>query len=179
MTLHSELRFDHATLGYAHNQLDRLANARDHESIIPALMADPSARAYAFSGDRVLLRSGEEDADPRFTLHERQGFGEPTDTVFLGRSDEGGTFAVRFDPPAEESEGTPNTEDLRSMATSGATAPEVLGILAEAKALLHWHRSHQLLRHLRTSVRTWSPGAGAGNCPSVRDRRIFPGRIPW
>ena len=137
------LRFHHAELGYVGNRLDRLANAREHESTIPALLADPLARAFAFSGDRVLLRVPEPDSDPRFSMKELRGFGTPTETVFLGRDDEGGVFALRFDPPAEESEGAPPTGDLRSMATAGFTTPEVLGMLAEAKALLHWHRSHQ------------------------------------
>ena len=136
-------RFDLSTLGYAHNGLDRLANARDHESVIPALMADPAARAYAISGERVLLRRTVDDPNPRFTLPELRSFGDATETVFLGRDEEGGVFAMRFDPPAEESEGAPSTNDLRSMATSGSTEAGVLGILAEAKALLHWHRSHR------------------------------------
>ena len=143
MTLQPDISFDHTVLGYAHNTLDRLANSREHESVIPALMADPSARAYAFSGDRVLLRAGSVGSDPSFGLHELRGFGEPTETVFLGRDDEGGVFAFRFDSPADESEGMPDTDDLRSMATSGVMNPEVLGVLAEAKAILHWHRSHR------------------------------------
>lgn len=137
------MRFHHAELGYVGNRLDRLANAREHASTIPALLADPSARAFVFSGDRVLLRSPEPDPDPRFGMTELRGLGTPTETVFLGRDDEGGVFALRFDPPAEESEGSPPTDDLRSMATAGQATPEVLGMLAEAKALLHWHRSHQ------------------------------------
>lgn len=137
------LRFDMSSLGYAHNGLDRLANARDHESVIPALLADPSARAYAFSGDRILLRTEAGDADPCFTMAEIRGFGQPTETVFLGRDEAGGVFGLRFDPPSEESEGAPPTSDLRSMATSRTFDPGVLGVLAEAKALLHWHRSHQ------------------------------------
>ena len=143
MTFASDLQFDHATLGYAHNRLDRLANARDHESVIPALLADPSARAYVFSDDRIVLRTQEAGADTCFTMPEVRGFGIPTETVFLGRDEEGGVFAMRFDPPAEESEGTPDTTDLRTMATAGTATPSVLGILAEAKALLHWHRSHR------------------------------------
>lgn len=143
MTSEHALLFDHQILGFAHNRLDRLANDRDHESVIPALFADPAARAYAFSGDRVLLRGEDAQADPCFSLAELHGFGVPTETVFLGRDDNGGVFALRFEPPAEDSEGAPPANDLRSLATAGITSPGVLGILAEAKALLHWHRSHR------------------------------------
>ena len=137
------VRFPADGLGYAVNQLDRLAAARDHDSIIPALRASPSARVVAFAGDHVLLRSDKGATDPWFSHREAEGFGTPTDTVFLGRDDTGGIFAHRFDPAADESEGTPPTDDLRAMATAGSVPPETLGLLAEAKALLHWHRSHR------------------------------------
>ena len=137
-------QFDHATLGYADNPLDRLANLRDQASAIPALRDEAGARVLAFSGDRVLLNKpsglGE---NPWFSFGESRGLGTPTETVFLGRDTVGGIFAERFDPPPEESEGAPPTNDLRSMATAGSVPTETLGILAEAKALLHWHRSHR------------------------------------
>jgi NAD+ diphosphatase len=139
----SSVQFSHEHLGYAHNSLDRLANLRDHENAIPALLDEPAARVLALAGDRVLLRTNGDDADPWFSLAETRGFGQPTETVFLGRDERGGIFAHRFDPPAEESEGSAATNDLRTMATAGAVPPETLGILAEAKALLHWHRSHR------------------------------------
>jgi NAD+ diphosphatase len=169
------LAFDHAALGYAHNALDRLANARDHESVIPALLADPSARAYAFSGDSVLLRS-EGDADPCFGLPALRGLGVPTETVFLGRDDEGGVFALRFDPPAEESEGTLLSNDLRSMATSGETAAGVLGMLAEAKALLHWHRSHRFCATCghASAMAAWGWRRECPNCGTYHFPRTDP-----
>ncbi len=136
-------RFDHGPLGYAHNRLDRMAAARDHASSIPALLDAPETRMLAFSGDRVLLRGSQETDDPWFSQAETRGFGSSTDLVFLGRDERGGIFAVRFDPPPEESEGVAPTNDLRTMATAGRVAAETLGILAEAKAILHWHRSHR------------------------------------
>lgn len=136
------LRFDHETLGYAHNGLDRLANLRDHGHVIAGIKDEATTRTLAFVGDRVLLRD-ETPENPFFGFPEVDGFGAPTETVFLGRDERGGVFALRFDPPPEESEAAPPSTDLRTMATIASVAPEVLGMLAEAKALLHWHRSHQ------------------------------------
>ena len=138
------MNFPHKDLGYAHNGLDRLANLRDHASAIPALLDEAGARTIAFSGDRVMLRhTGGDRQDPWFSVVESRALGSPTDTVFLGRDARGGIFAHRFDPPPEESEGAPPTADLRGMATAGTVPAETLGILAEGKALLHWHRSHR------------------------------------
>ena len=136
-------RFDHGLLGFAGNPLDRMAAARDHGSSIPALIDHPDTRFIAFSDDRVLLRGAQEADDPWLRHAEVRGFGTPTETVFLGRTAEGAVFAKRFDQPADESEGAPTVRDLRSMATAGVASAETLGILAEAKALLHWHRSHR------------------------------------
>ncbi|MCW6510455.1 NAD(+) diphosphatase [Lichenifustis flavocetrariae] len=139
----SRYHFHHDHLGYAGNVLDRLAAARDHGNIIPALLDAPGTRFVAFSGDRVLLRGMPETDDPWFKRSEVQGLGVPTETVFLGRGLGGAVFAVRFDPPAEESESAPPARDLRAMATAGVAPAATLGVLAEAKALLHWHRSHR------------------------------------
>ena len=137
------LRFDHGPLGFAGNPLDRMAASRDHGSTIPALLDHPDTRFVAFSGDHVLVRGAAEAEDPWLRLAEVRGYGTPTETVFLGRTPEGAIFAKRFDPPGEVSEGAPPTRDLRSMATAGVAPAATLGILAEAKALLHWHRSHR------------------------------------
>ncbi|MDX7949778.1 NAD(+) diphosphatase [Lichenihabitans sp. Uapishka_5] len=137
------LRFHHAALGFGGNPLDRMAAARDHGSSIPALLEDPETRYVAFSGDHVLVRGPAEADDPWFRSGEVKGFGPPTETVFLGRTARMAVFAKRFDPPSDESEGAPPVRDLRSMATVGLAPPDTLGILAEAKALLHWHRSHR------------------------------------
>lgn len=136
--------FPHEILGYAQNSLDRLANLRDHASAIPALLDEAAARTVAFSGDRVLLRHHPADyQDPWFSIPEARSLGAATELVFLGRDSRGGIFAHRYGPPPEESEGAPPTNDLRSMATAGSVPPDTLGILAQAKALLHWHRSHR------------------------------------
>ncbi|MBE7186211.1 MAG: NADH pyrophosphatase, partial [Methylobacterium mesophilicum] len=128
-------------LGYAHNPLDRMANLRDDANAIPALHRDGTARVLAFAGERVLMRSRSEG--PWFSVSEAARFGDPRATVFLGRSENEGIFAYRFDSPAEGSEGAPPTDDLRTMATAGAVPPAELGMLAQAKALFHWHFSHR------------------------------------
>ena len=171
-------RFNLSALGYAHNRLNRLADARDHANAIPALLDEPSARILAFSGDRVLLRAQAEaeKEDPWFKLTETRGFGTATETVFLGRDERGAVFALRFDPPLEESEGAPPTNDLRTMATASSVPPETLGILAEAKALLHWHKSHRFCSNCghASALAAWGWRRECANCGTHHFPRTDP-----
>ena len=48
--------------------------------------------------------------------------------------------------------------DLRSIAVEGVVPPEELGILAEAKALLHWHARHRFCANCGAPTQTSSAG---------------------
>ena len=66
--------------------------------------------------------------------------------VFLGSLADAPVLATLLDGAAAElfkDDGAFEVLDLRAIAVQGAVPPDELGILAEAKALLHWHGRHR------------------------------------
>ena len=74
-----------ATLGFAHNALDRLANRRDDDAFQAGLAASPGARTLAVVGETVVVRR---DAEGRpelwFAFDEAASLGRLGQRVFLG-----------------------------------------------------------------------------------------------
>lgn len=115
-------------MAYSVNGLDRQANLRSDADFISALARKESARLLQLSGDKTLVT----DQKPLV----RAGTVPPS-SLFLGVAADGTPwFAASI---KDETEGM---LDLRSIAVSGQTAPELLGRLAQARSLLHWHEKH-------------------------------------
>ena len=67
--------------------------------------------------------------------------------------------------------------DLRSLAVQGVLPPHNLGVLAQAKSLMHWHQRAPLLLQLRRSPTTaGSPAGGANARPAGRSISRAPTR---
>jgi NAD+ diphosphatase len=143
----SEFAKSSATLGFAHNALDRLANARDDEAFQAEAAADPRARTLAVLGESVAVRRGAGGAlDLWFGFGEAEALGRAGQRVFLGRDARGPAFAVQVETEAEEPlAGHDGLEllNLRQVAAEGSVVPDDLGALAEGKSLLSWHASHR------------------------------------
>jgi NAD+ diphosphatase len=135
-----------ARTGYGANPLDRLANHRDDAPFVASLRAAKGARHLVFTGDIPLLRQRGAALDPFFTGAELPRLGTARETALLGQDETGAIFATLVDEAAPESgEGDTGlvSLDLRSLAVQGLLPAPLLGVLAQAKSLLHWHARHR------------------------------------
>jgi NAD+ diphosphatase len=133
-------------LGYVANSLERAAERRSDRDFLALLEQQPEARAYAIGGELVVMKKGAGGLDPLFTPTEARALGKSAETVFLGLLDGGGRFGIGLDPVGAEALKTRtdlHISDLRSIAVQGLTSADHLAVLAEAKALLHWHGRHR------------------------------------
>ena len=139
-----------ARTGYGANPLDRLANSRDDATFVAGLRAAPGTRHLVFTGDIPLLRQRGTALDPFFSGGELASLGSARETALLGQDEAGAIFATRLDEAAPESgEGDSGhvSLDLRSLAVQGLLAPPLLGVMAQAKSILHWHARHRFCAH--------------------------------
>jgi NAD+ diphosphatase len=133
-------------LGYSESRLDRAAEQRGDAAAIAQHADNPRAGAYAIGGEMVVLRRNGAALDPLFTPAQVRALGSPSETVFLGISDDAARFGIGLDPAAIEplkARGDLHVTDLRTIAVQGLVEPDHLPPLAEAKALLGWHARHR------------------------------------
>ena len=81
--------------------------------------------------------------------------------AFLGLDGEVPYFAALLDQRAPEDQGHSDiaTLDLRTLAVQALLPPHVLGRLAQAKRLMHWHQRHRFCSNCGTKL-----AAGAKFC---------------
>jgi NAD+ diphosphatase len=135
-----------ARTGYGANPLDRLANSRDDATFVASLRAAADTRHLVFTGDIPLLRQRGTALDPFFTGGELADLGTARETALLGQDEGGAIFATLLEAAAAESgEGDTGLVnlDLRSLAVQGLLVPPLLGVMAQAKSILHWHARHR------------------------------------
>ena len=135
-----------ARTGYGLNLLDRLAGRRDEAGLVESLGAKPGTRHVAFSGDIPLLKQTPTGLDPFFQPAELRGLGRLGETALLGEDEKGAVLATLIETAAAESGESatgPLALDLRSLAVQGLLAPPLLGLMAQAKSLLHWPSRHR------------------------------------
>jgi len=158
-----------ATLGFAHNDLDRLAHRRDDAGFQAEAAAAPAARTLAVLGDGVLLKRGRDGSmDPWFRFDEAAGLGRTGQRGFLGVDARGPVFAVTVDPgPADILAANPHLAlfNLRQVAVDGSVSAADLGALAEGKALIAWHATHGFCGRCGTPTRSSASG-WRRECPS-------------
>ncbi|MBA5776114.1 NAD(+) diphosphatase [Stappia sp. F7233] len=136
---------------YAGNRLERLSEHRGDARWLAEHMNSPAARFVCFCSEKPVINLGEGGKGPLTSLHERAlgaRFGMvDVETVLLGfeRESRSPIFATSLPAGEEEIEaaGPLKLIDIRSLAIQGALSPEELGILAQARALSHWHSTHR------------------------------------
>jgi NAD+ diphosphatase len=138
--------------------LDRLSERRDDSEFFRDLRAHPASRVVLMSEDAPLFASRGDERDVFFSFAEAESFGPLEDVILLGRSQERAYFAAHIQTnadtnhrseggtrgfsPAPSSKGVESV-DLRSVALLGLVHSEALGLLAQAKSLVYWHRRHR------------------------------------
>jgi NAD+ diphosphatase len=114
-------------LAFAISNLDRSSNQRVNEGWLKGLLENPTTRHVQMHGDKTFV------TDEKLQTFDHP---HPTENVLLGVDGSGvGWFASR----TEVAEGV---ADLRSLAVAGILPPEQLGMLAQARSVLHWHERH-------------------------------------
>jgi len=131
------------SLGFAQNRLDRQSAERDAADL-DALARDPAARAVLIAGEIPILAAS--PATSLLPLSALARAGALQERAYLGALDGAPVLAALADAAAAEAyRGDPAFQvlDLRSIAVQGVVPADELGVLAEAKALLHWHARHR------------------------------------
>lgn len=151
-----------ASLGFAHNALDRLANRRDDEDFQRDAATAPGARTLAVLGESVAVKRGAGGAlDLWFGFGEAEALGRTGQRVFLGTDARGPAFAVQVEgeteAPLAAQDGL-ELLNLRQVAAEGGVAPDDVGALAEGKSLLSWHASHRFCGRCGTATESSTSG---------------------
>ncbi|MGF6772364.1 NAD+ diphosphatase [Paraburkholderia sp. GAS199] len=146
------------SIGFNLNPLNRHSDKRDDHAFIDRLHGSPAARFLVFDGDVPLLKRGSE-CDAWFRADEAAAIGEPLQRIFLGEAADGsGRFALGLALNDVSPEAGHERIDLRSIAQQGLVAASELGILAEAKSMLDWHRRHSFCANCGSPSRVTSAG---------------------
>ncbi|MXN66847.1 NAD(+) diphosphatase [Stappia sp. GBMRC 2046] len=141
----SQHRFE--PFAYGANPLDRLSEHRGDAEWFNRHRTSDTARFLLFSADRPVV----DVSGKALNIFHGQALAEEfaatiEETVLLGfrPQTEAPVFSVQILAAEEEIErnGAFKLIDIRSLAIQGALPPEDLGILAQARALGHWHMTH-------------------------------------
>ena len=130
-------------LAFVANPLDRRANDRGDAAWLAAQLASPDARLVQLAGDSA--RVGGQTGQLLTAIEERSELAAVEVLLFLGLDRAGAPWFAcerRLDETSDETLRS-QFRDLRGLAMAEALPPEELGIAAQARALLSWHRRHR------------------------------------
>ena len=155
-----------AKLGFVTNPLDRRAELRDQPDAIAKLSADSDARFLVFAGDVSVLKRTGDARDGLFTHDEATALGPAITHLFLGLDGTHPLFAYEMEAARADdlrvdslcADETLHVIDARTIAVEGLIPAAHIGPLAEAKALLHWHRKHQFCAVCGAATQSASAG---------------------
>lgn len=154
---------------YAHDRFDRAALMRRDEAWLEARREDPRSRIVFVSPDLKFRFQAHEDG-PKATFGSVETHGDrlPDEAIFLGIENEVAVFALVSDDAHDEA------ADLRD---HGPSLPvDQAGLLAYARALVHWHRTHRFCGHCGAPTMVIQ-GGHARVCPAC-EKQVFPRTDP-
>lgn len=134
-------------LGYTPNPLDRVHTRRKDERWVNELATRPDALAVVLAEDRPLYStSGNPKPCALFSATDGENLAPDSEVLFLGLDETERPVFARQAPALGEDETSPapgvESCNLRAFAMNGVVpAPEV-AIVALARSLLAWHKSH-------------------------------------
>ncbi len=132
---------DHPMLGFADGVMDRAALHRIDPAWLAERLQDPATRFIRFHGDLPAI----DVADGNIRVARFEQAAGTSDPVLLGVDGNGDVLFATQLPPAEADSNPANPHklvDLRSLAIQGTLPAGELGLLAQARSLLHWHARH-------------------------------------
>jgi len=134
-------------MSFLGNTLDRQSTRRGDTAYLSDLLRKPDTR-IVLSTDKTLTLPKAEAAAIGHGLSAAKALGAvPDEMVFLGLRPETGQALFAATVPHTDEELAERADltliDLRTLALQRLLPPEDLGPLAQARALIHWHRTHQ------------------------------------
>jgi NAD+ diphosphatase len=132
-------------LGFIRNPLLRHSAERE-DGLVAHHAADPKALTVLIAGDIPILRRNGAGATGLLPLSDARRAPALQEQAFLGTRDGTPILATLLEPAAADlfrDDAAFMVLDLRSIAVEGTAPPDELGILAQGKALLHWHARHR------------------------------------
>lgn len=136
-----------SVMSFIDNHLDRQSTKRGDKSWIEAQLQREDTRIVLSTANRLVLPDETEPAighrlDAALALGARR-----EELIFLGFNPDGSkplfaTTIAMEDEEVEALEGV-RIDDLRSLALQGTLSHGDLGALSQARALVHWHRTHR------------------------------------
>jgi NAD+ diphosphatase len=118
---------DTVPLGFCGGLIDRAAALRSDPAWLAERRVDKRARVIRLAGDKIVLRDG------AIATEQLNG----SEAILLGLDGEDTPiFAIGSAEPLADA------IDLRSIAVQGLLPPGELGLLAQARSLIHWHERH-------------------------------------
>ena len=156
-------------MSFITNTLDRQSERRGNTEYLSELLHRPETRVV-LSTDKTLVFRSETPREIGHKLEDALTLGAlKEEMVFLGlRQDSGApVFATTLPVGDDALADTPDlfVQDLRNLALQSAFTPDDLSALAQARALIHWHRTHP--RCSRCGAATVMSEAGyRRDCPS-------------
>lgn len=156
-------------MSFIANTLDRQSERRGDTAYLKTLLERSDTR-IVLSTDKTLVFEKSENPHIGHALTSALKLGaSPDEMVFLGLRPETGQplFATTLPRSDEELSAQPDliVQDLRNLALQNAFSAEDLSALAQARALIHWHRTHPMCS--RCGAKTVMAEAGyRRDCPS-------------
>jgi NAD+ diphosphatase len=154
-------------LGFVTNPLLRHSAERDQDAFA-RFAGDPGATTVALAGEVPILRRNGEGATALLCAADLDRAKVRHEQAFLGTLEGRPVFAQLLDAAAADlfrDDAAFQVADLRSVAVQGLVAPQELGILAQAKAMFHWHATHRFCARCG-SPSTLSCAGFRRDCPS-------------
>jgi NAD+ diphosphatase len=171
-------------VGFAGNPLDRLSLGREDHQLYAELTASPRARAVVFVQAMPVLRLEGETLSALHSLNEARSFGPAQERVLLGRDETGPVFALLLpddaacvvDPHNDSAfidqrrlilPARPELQirDLRPLANKQSLSRGEIAILAQAKAILHYHAAHRFCARCGAPTHA-AQGGWRRDCPA-------------
>lgn len=134
-------------MSFLGNTLDRQSTRRGDTAYITGLLEKPGTEIVLSTAKTLVFPAGETPAFGHDLQAAKALGAKQEEMVFLGLRPENGqaVFATTLPQSDEELEEKTDLQirDLRTLALQNSFNPQDLGALAQARALIHWHRTHQ------------------------------------
>ncbi len=133
-------------LGFIDAPINRAAGLRTNKEWLQARLKDQTSRFVVFAGDRPLVTTAKNSSSVAYWgISETEKHEISVEPILLNLdTDSNAIFAVAIDDQSSEqfSSDDINFIDLRSLARQSVLPTSELGMLAQARSLLHWHSRH-------------------------------------
>ncbi len=163
-------------VGFAGNEIDRDAENRSDESVAGALF-DPRVRILLFAGPRMLLKTRQELFVPWFDRSEAEtAQANLGDAILLGTDSVGPVLAATSGIDHESPPAGLRALEIRPIYVNNLIDEAALGAVAQASALLNWHRTHRFCSRCggETAMRIGGYKRVCGKCSAEHFPRTDP-----